>query len=130
MDLVTNFKYMTKKDKILALGVFVALTMFVIAMIVNPAWADADYKGEINGVLGSMIEIVGSIFIAVGVILTVYSVGTLILAFKNEDADSKSRASTMLVVGVCLMALPTVVESLGLKNKLAGGSGDKTPGKP
>lgn len=117
MDLVTNFKCMTKKDKILVLGIFAALTMLVIAMIVNPALASG-YKNEIKGVLENMIGIIGTIFIAVGVILTVYAVGTLVLAFKNEDADSKSRASTMLVVGVCLMSIPKIVETLNLLEKV------------
>lgn len=119
MDLVTNFKCMTKKDKILVLGIFAALTMLVIAMIVNPALADSSvYKNEIKSVLENMIGIIGTIFIAVGVILTVYAVGTLVLAFKNEDADSKSRASTMLVVGVCLMSIPKIVETLNLVEKV------------
>ena len=61
-----------------------------------------------------MIDIVGLVFSAVGVILAVYSVGQLVLAFKNEDADSKSRASTMLVVAIVLVAFPSIVKGLNL----------------
>ena len=61
-----------------------------------------------------MVSIIGLIFRCVGVILAVYSVGQLILAFKNEDADSKSRASTMLVVAIVLIALPSIINGLNL----------------
>lgn len=68
----------------------------------------------ISEILGNMISVVGTIFTAVGIILAVYSVGQLILAFKNEDADSKSRASTLLIVSIILIAFPAIVEGLDL----------------
>ena len=58
------------------------------------------------------------IFVAVGIILAIYSVGQLILAFKNEDADSKSRASTLLVVSIILIAFPALIDFLGLTEYL------------
>lgn len=85
---------------------FLTVTMLTI----NPAFADA----SISSIVSQMIEIIEQIFVAVGVILAVYSVGQLIMAFKNEDADSKSRASTMLVVAIVLVAFPTLIEALDL----------------
>lgn len=76
--------------------------------------ADVVDTGTISEILGNMISIVGTIFTAVGIILGVYSIGQLVLAFKNEDADSKSRASTLLVVAIILIAFPTIVEGLDL----------------
>ena len=72
----------------------------------------------ISEILGNMISVVGTIFTAVGIILAVYSVGQLILAFKNEDPDSKSRASTLLVVAIILIAFPAIVEGLDLTSYL------------
>ena len=40
------------------------------------------------------------------------------MAFKNEDADSKTRAGTMLVVAIVLIALPTIVQGLKLIDKI------------
>ena len=74
----------------------------------------ADYGDTIKDVMNKMVDVVETIFKAVGAILGVYSVGQLILAFKNEDADSKSRASTMLVVAIALIAMPGIIDSLKL----------------
>ena len=65
-----------------------------------------------------MIDIIGMVFTAVGIILAIYSVGTLILAFKNDDPDSKQRASTMLVVAVVLIGFPAIIDQLNLTSYL------------
>lgn len=86
------------------------MLLTVTMLTINPAFADA----SISSIVSQMIEIIEQIFVAVGVILAVYSVGQLIMAFKNEDADSKSRASTMLVVAIVLVAFPTLIKTLDL----------------
>lgn len=98
----------------------VIITMMMMACILNVSFADSDYASTIRDLIEKMVSIIGTIFQAVGAVLTVYSVGQLILAFKNEDADSKSRASTMMVVGVVLIALPGVIEALGLVDMITG----------
>ena len=98
----------------------VIITMMMMAFILNVSFADSDYASTIRDLIEKMVSIIGTIFQAVGAVLTVYSVGQLILAFKNEDADSKSRASTMMVVGVVLIALPGVIETLGLVDMITG----------
>lgn len=98
----------------------VIITMMMMVCILNVSFADSDYASTIRDLIEKMVSIIGTIFQAVGAVLTVYSVGQLILAFKNEDADSKSRASTMMVVGVVLIALPGVIETLGLVDMITG----------
>lgn len=102
----------------------VIITMMMMACTLNVSFAvhysDSDYASTIRDLIDKMVSIIGTIFQAVGAVLTVYSVGQLILAFKNEDADSKSRASTMMVVGVVLIALPGVIETLGLVDMITG----------
>lgn len=98
----------------------VIITMMMVACILNVSFADSDYASTIRDLIEKIVSIIGTIFQAVGAVLTVYSVGQLILAFKNEDADSKSRASTMMVVGVVLIALPGVIETLGLVDMITG----------
>ena len=53
----------------------------------------------------NLITVILKIFFYIGMLLLVWSVGMLVLAFKNEDADSKSRAMMMLVVSIVLMGL-------------------------
>lgn len=101
---------------------FAALMLAAVTfmLIVRPAFAEVAGQQTVKDILEEMISIVGLVFSAVGVILAVYSVGQLVLAFKNEDADSKSRASTMLVVAVILIAFPAIVKGLNLVDKIGG----------
>lgn len=59
-----------------------------------------------------VVNIVLDIFRYIGIILTLWGVGSLVMAFKNEDADSKSRAIMSLVVGISLITLKTLFGGL------------------
>lgn len=89
-----------------------AITFVTLCLIVNPAFAS--YTNTIRDIMEDMVDIVGTIFQAVGVILSIYAVGQLVLAFKNEDANAKSSASTLLVVGIVLIAIPGIIDALNL----------------
>lgn len=91
--------------------------LFTLLAVIDPVYAD-NYQSKVKSVLTDMVDIIGFVFKAVGIVLGVYSVGQLVLAFKNEDADSKSRASTQLVVAIVLIAMPSIIESLDLVNEL------------
>lgn len=69
-------------------------------------------------VVEKIIDIVLKIFRYIGVLLAVWAVGQLVLAFKNEDADSKSRAMMMLVVGAALIGIKALVDGLQLTSYL------------
>ena len=99
-----KFKLMDKMPTIL---MFYAMA-FCIFMNAAPAYAD------VKALVTQLIDIITNIFRIIGILLLVYSVGQLILAFKNEDADSKSRASSTLVVAAVLISLKTIVERLNL----------------
>lgn len=94
-------------------------TVFMTTMLTMvPAFASGAPTATVGEILERMISIIGMIFVAVGIILAIYSVGQLVLAFKNEDADSKSRASTLLVVSIILIAFPALIDFLGLTEYL------------
>lgn len=101
-----------KKGRILFVMSVFAITAVFGSMLLNPLFADA--AGNVAEILTDMIDIIGMIFTAVGIILAIYSVGTLVLAFKNDDPDSKTRASTVLVVSIVLIAFPQIVDKLNL----------------
>ena len=94
------------------------LTVASLTMVTGFATAGGggggNYAQTISGILGGFIDIIGTIFVALGIILGAYSVGQLVLAFKNEDSDSKSRAGTMLVVAIVLVAIRPIINSLNL----------------
>ena len=106
-----------KKQRVLAVSAAIVLGVIVVMPICNPVWASSG-SGTISSILQDMIDIIGMVFTAVGIILAIYSVGTLILAFKNDDPDSKQRASTMLVVAVVLIGFPAIIDQLNLTSYL------------
>ena len=98
------------------LTVTLIASMCMILFTFTPSFAAA----SLSDLLKKMIDIVKAIFVSVGIMLLVYSIGQLTLAFKNEDADSKTRASTMLVVSLVLVAFPGFIDMLNLTQYLAG----------
>ena len=102
--LIAPFMNMNKKERYFTLTMFFVIAVMVMFAVINPAYA-ANYVTTIRSIMDKMVTIVGVIFQAVGAILSIYAVGQLILAFKNEDANSKSSASTLLVVGIVLIAV-------------------------
>jgi len=71
--------------------------------------AGANNNVDMSGLIGQLLGIICDIFLAIGILLAAWSIGMLVLAFKNEDADSKSRAMMMLVVSVALVGAETLI---------------------
>lgn len=114
--LIAPIMKMNKKERYFTFAMFFFIAVMVSLAVINPAFAASNYVTRIRTIMNNMVTIVGVIFQAVGAILSIYAVGQLILAFKNEDANSKSSASTLLVVGIVLIAVPGIITTLGLVN--------------
>ena len=76
------------------------------------ATATEGTENTMNQVMGNVLNVVFTVFKYIGVVLALWGAGALIMAFKNEDADSKSRAIMSLVVGVALVALKSLFSTL------------------
>lgn len=109
-----TYTFVAKNGKYITIALAV---IFTLLAVIDPVYANG-YEEKVKNVLTDMVDIIGFVFKAVGIVLGVYSVGQLVMAFKNEDADSKSRASTQLVVAIVLIAMPSIIESLDLVNEL------------
>ena len=59
-----------------------------------------------------LIAYVLKIFQYIGILLLIWAIAQLVLAFKNEDADSKSRAMMMLMVSVLLCIIKPVAQAV------------------
>ena len=78
-------------------------------MIGNVCYAD-----DLNTVMKNIKDIVETLFKSIGFVLVLWGAGQLVLAFKNEDSDSKSRAIMSIVAGIALYAFPTIAGALHL----------------
>lgn len=111
---VSSEKFVKVRGKVLKVFNF-ALIAAVCAMGMGMCYAEGDAAAT---VITQMIDIICKVFRYVGVVLAVYSIGQLVMAFKNEDADSKSRATTMLVVAGVLIGIDALVAGLNLTSYL------------
>lgn len=84
------------------------------------------YAG-VKGMVANIIATVGDIFLLIGAVLLVWAVGQLVMAFRNEDADSKSRAM-MLIVSSCLMMSTKLIAGALIDQSGIEGSGELTGG--
>ena len=69
---------------------------------------------DMNATLGNVIGFVCTMMLYRGALLGAWAVAQLFLAFKNEDADSKSKAMMTLVAAVGLMSVKFVLQLIGL----------------
>lgn len=110
--MIGKLKTQTQNEKVIFALSIAVVAGVVLAMILNPAFA---YEGQIQNLLDEILEIVGTIFRAIGIILAVWGVGQLILAFKDENASAKSSASMLMVVGIVLFVMPSIIDTLSIQ---------------
>ena len=83
-------------------------TMAAFTPIVLAAPSSIDIDDTVKLVLSKILDI----FFYIGLLLLAWSVGMLVLAFKNEDADSKSRAMMMMVVAAALVGFKSILNAI------------------
>lgn len=82
--------------------------------VLTPLYVFADVGDPVDPIamVTKLVSLVCSIFGLIGAVLLVWALGQLILAFKNEDADSKSRAMQVLIVAVLLCAIGLIYKAV------------------
>lgn len=87
-----------------------ASAAIVSATALSPVAFAAD--SEMDSIIRSVVSVIFDIFRYIGILLLAWAIGMLVLAFKNEDADSKSRSMMMMVVSVALIGIKTLFQSI------------------
>lgn len=81
----------------------------------NLGLQDNDGSGTTN-MLGNIIGIISMLARVVGVLLGVYGLYKLIVAFKDQDANGITQGIVLLAVGIILIMFETLVEAIfGIK---------------
>lgn len=71
-------------------------------------FADTTVDGADDTVKG-IIKVILRIFRYIGIILAVWGVGQLVTAFRNDDADSKTRAVMLIMASIALISLQALL---------------------
>lgn len=88
-----------------------ASVMLSLAMV-NMQFAYADLDSEIDAKLGKVLGVLCSVFRGVGIILLFASVAMMIMAFKDEDGASKTRAGMFLGISIVLISMKSFVSTI------------------
>lgn len=109
-----TLRTMKAKEKMRKVGYAVGTAVATAAPFVAYSFAAAAGGGgtPATTILSKFLGYVVDMFICVGILLGVWSIAQLALSFKNEDADSKSRAMMMLVVSIILMAIKPLAQMI------------------
>ena len=105
MDKIKGFFKKAGKEGKIALTSVVAVASTTVT-----AFAGGNASNVISGLLGYVF----GIFFWIGVVLLAWGIGQLVLAFKNEDGDSKSRAIMIIVAAIVLLGIGTIFNGLNL----------------
>lgn len=90
--------------------------VFALLLVLTTAFPTfAAGSASLSSIIQMMIDdVICPIFVAIGVISLVYGIFQLVNAFRNDDPDSKSRATQAMVVAAVLIGLPAVVQGMNL----------------
>lgn len=95
------------------------LSSAVIGVI--PAYAAS--SGNAKTLAGDAVGTVVTVMQYVGALLGVWALAQLFLAFKNEDADSKSRAMMTLMASILLVCIKPIASAIARTAGLTIGNG-------
>lgn len=91
-----------------------AMSSASVAMMPTAYAASSNGTGTNTGnkVLNAVLDVVFDMAFYIGIILLAWAVVMLILALKNEDADSKSRAIMLIAVSIALVGVGTLLSPI------------------
>jgi len=115
------FFYTHHKELALAFTVIVAMIAMSDLAFASSSTVDSVSK-ELETPIGNMVDIILLIFRIIGIILGTYSVGLLVMSFKDQDPNGKQQATQLLVISLVLIFLQTLVNALGLKDYITSAS--------
>ena len=64
--------------------------------------------------LKNLQQIVFFIFKAIGFIVSAWGLGQLIIAFKDEDANGKQKATMLMIAGILLFSVEKIFSTIGV----------------
>lgn len=93
---------------------------FMLAIATLPMFAYADIASTL---FSRIIGTVGTFFQFIGSFLFIASLGSLFMAFKNDDPDSKSKSGTAILISICMIGVPGIYKMV----VAAAGGGEDAP---
>jgi len=110
---ISNVKSFVLEKKNFLTNLYLGASMVAInSCAVSALTATTAQIEGADQVVSSMLGIILAIARYIGILLAVWGVIQLMLAFKNEDADSKSRSMMLIVASIALISAQSIVNTL------------------
>ncbi len=119
--MISTMKSKTEINKKHFIMAGVLICVVAILLTTTTAFADVKLDSSLTNLLETIIDYLGLIFRVVGILLLAYAVGQMILAFKDDNPDAKTKASTLIVVAFILISIKSILDSLNLIDLLTKG---------
>lgn len=96
-----------------------ALVAVAAALTTMPGYAADITIGDLenlsaDALVGKIVGIVLTLARYVGIILLVTGIYQLIMAYKDDNADAKTRGITLAIVGIVLITLKALLKTFGI----------------
>lgn len=111
-------KNLVKKIKNKAVTAMAALTAALMTIV--PAYATNNVAiGDltnlsVNQLLGKIASIILTIAQGIGVVLLISGIFQLVMAYKDDNADAKTRGIQLAIVGVVLITFKALLQGVGI----------------
>lgn len=111
-------RFFTRERKKKIVDALPLILFVILAVSAQAVPVLADYKSDISDVFKDLLGIIGTVFRTVGAVITAFAVGQFVLAMKDDDPSAKTRAATLIVVGMVLIAFPSILDTLKLDTRI------------
>lgn len=85
---------------------------FAMAMGIVPSFAAGVETGALDSVMDTVISIVSTAALYIGIVIVLWGVFQIILAFRREDSEGISKQITTVVVGAVLTGFGAFAETI------------------
>jgi uncharacterized membrane protein HdeD (DUF308 family) len=113
-NIITKFKSTKNKASWAMSGAIAAVFGYVLMPVTSLASGLGSYTSKVDakGMTTGLIKQIGSLMTYVGAVVLAVGVIQVILAFKNEDADGKTRGMLVAVTGIALVAIDSILKAV------------------
>ena len=101
-------------NRMLAVG----SALSVIPVFTVTSFADGDVDARVINLVEAIMDVMTNIARWVGVLLLVFGIYMFVSGMRNEDIENKHRASILLLVGITLILIRYLLNSLDIWNTI------------
>lgn len=89
-------------------------SLAVATMMMAPTYCKINSNIDMDNLFANMADIIIKIAFYVGALIAIGGIFSLVIAYKDDNADGQTRAVRLIVVGVVLIGFKTILQIAGI----------------